>query len=348
MSKKLKVEAIGTGGAFDTELINSSFYITMNNDSGVLVDCGYNVFPHLKEHRHDILENLDSVVITHLDDDHVGSLKSLLYYRYFILGKTTCLRYPPGLELDMAVFLPKNEEMVDGVYVKADIYEYLPLREFKDFGGKASIESFAFAIEGIHHVKSYGYVFGTVDGAMVAISGDTKANPIFEHTVNKISNVFNIQEEYILHDYSFFNDPLKNPHACESDLSDKYSIEFIGKLNFYHNNRNGLMGTIFEYGRDLQRYLDIGLKVEYLDYNHTERSYNDILNYLNNNKLSYTVFIATDPLTRMPILNNDTLATTEIVVNNEEGEEDVFYKMCDDFNVVGKVDGLDKLIIYVE
>jgi len=354
MSKDLKVEVIGSGGAFDTELINSSFYVTCDG-IGILFDCGYNVFPYLKEHRPEILEEMHFVVITHLGDDHVGSLKSLLYYRYFVLGKTTIVRYAKGFSAEVASFLPKNEKVINGGYGPAPIYSMNQIVEFKALGDTKP-DNFLVAIEGIHHVKSFGFAVGSTNGAMVVISGDTKANKAFETTVEQIEKHFNIQESYILHDFSYLNQPGIDPHASitdieaaiEADIEATYSPAFIDRLNYYHNNRNSLMGTVYEYGQDRQRDLDIGLKVEYMDYNHTGKGYEDIIRYLDINELTYWVFTATDAKTRLPLIRNGNLPVTEIVISNEEGEEDVFYKMCNDFNVAGKVDGLDRLIIYIE
>jgi len=346
MSKDLKVEVIGSGGAFDTELINSSFYVTCAG-VGMLFDCGYNVFPYLKEHRPEILKEMHFVVITHLDDDHVGSLKSLLYYRYFVLGKTTIVRYAKDIGAELTLFLPKNEEMINGKYVNAPIYNMVRIAEFKTLE-HTELDNFLVAIEGVHHIKSFGFAIGSTNGAMVVISGDTKANKAFEITVEHIEKHFNIQESYILHDFSYFDQPENNPHASITDIEATYTPAFIDRLNYYHNNRNSLMGTVYEYGQDRQRDLDIGLKVEYMDYNHTGKGYEAIIRYLDINEITYTVFTATDAKTRLPLIRNGNLPVTEIVISNEEGEEDVFYKMCNDFNVAGKVDGLDKLIIYIE
>jgi len=79
---------IGDGGAFDTEKTNSSFLINEN----VLFDCGYNVFAKLREYEKNddmFIRRINHIVISHIDDDHMGSLKSLLYYRYFIHGLST-------------------------------------------------------------------------------------------------------------------------------------------------------------------------------------------------------------------------------------------------------------------
>lgn len=246
----LKVEVIGSGGAFDTELVNSSFYVTCSGTK-ILIDCGYNVFSRLKEHRHDVLDNMDFVIITHMDDDHIGSLKSLLYYRYFILGKTTEVRYADGIESAMFLFLPKNEEMVGNKYVKANIYSMCNISEFKTLG-HIQLDNFVVAIKGVHHVDSYGFAIGTTNGSMVVISGDTKANKEFEITVGAITKRFNIKEQYVLHDFSYFDDPSRNPHACKTDINEVYSKEFIKTLNYYHNNKNSLMGTIYnEYTKKL-------------------------------------------------------------------------------------------------
>ena len=70
---------IGTGSAFNTELLNTSAYIK-NNDTLLLIDCGETVFSQIK--KLNLLEGVKNVyiAITHLHSDHVGSLATLIEY----------------------------------------------------------------------------------------------------------------------------------------------------------------------------------------------------------------------------------------------------------------------------
>ena len=89
----IKVRVLGSGGAFNTEMTNSSFLIEID-DEVILFDCGYNVFTKLREleaTEPDIIQSIDKVIISHMDDDHMGSVKSLIYYRFYVLGLQTTL-----------------------------------------------------------------------------------------------------------------------------------------------------------------------------------------------------------------------------------------------------------------
>jgi hypothetical protein len=88
----MKIQFLGTGGAFDINYGNSSAILTRNNEN-ILIDCGFTVFPILVQAG--LVNQINKVVITHLHDDHVGGLSSLILYYYFKLnlGKLTIL-YP--------------------------------------------------------------------------------------------------------------------------------------------------------------------------------------------------------------------------------------------------------------
>ena len=82
----MKIKQIGNGGAFNYKETNSSFLIE-NNRKYLLFDCGHSVYQKLREleEASEIsLKDLKAVYISHFDDDHIGSLKTLIYYQYFI------------------------------------------------------------------------------------------------------------------------------------------------------------------------------------------------------------------------------------------------------------------------
>lgn len=81
----MKIIVLGVGGAFSPEIGNSSILLQDDNGSGFLVDCGYTVFPTLKEWN--LLDCVDTIFITHKHGDHIGSLDTLLYYKRYVQNK---------------------------------------------------------------------------------------------------------------------------------------------------------------------------------------------------------------------------------------------------------------------
>ena len=65
---------------------NTSAYFTIN-DKFVLIDCGMTVFNKVIDLIKDYKE-LD-IIITHLHNDHAGSLSQLIQHNYFVLGNKT-------------------------------------------------------------------------------------------------------------------------------------------------------------------------------------------------------------------------------------------------------------------
>lgn len=80
----MQIQVLGVGGAFSPELGNSSIII-WDKKGGILVDCGYGVYPILK--RKNLLSRVNRIFITHLHGDHSGSLDTFLYHKRFILGQ---------------------------------------------------------------------------------------------------------------------------------------------------------------------------------------------------------------------------------------------------------------------
>lgn len=92
--KHMKVMQIGSGSGFNFDAISSSFLIQADTYY-ILVDCGFNVLNKLqtigKEDTVDYIKNISTVCITHLHEDHISNLMSLIYYRYFMYGLQTCI-----------------------------------------------------------------------------------------------------------------------------------------------------------------------------------------------------------------------------------------------------------------
>lgn len=73
----MKIKIIGADSAFDG--LNTSFFFRDDLNRGVLVDCGFTVYPELN--RLGMLNDIDVVLISHLHADHTGSICTLAVKR---------------------------------------------------------------------------------------------------------------------------------------------------------------------------------------------------------------------------------------------------------------------------
>ena len=67
--------------------INNNSAYTIINNNFILIDCGYTVFNILKEKLNFSKFDTINVIITHLHNDHAGSLSQLILYLWFVYGK---------------------------------------------------------------------------------------------------------------------------------------------------------------------------------------------------------------------------------------------------------------------
>lgn len=165
---------IGTGSAFNTELGNNSAYYKAGS-SLLLFDCGCDVFSRLKEKDENGVSILDgvleiSVLITHLKQDHMGSLGTLIEYSYHILGIRIKVIYPNAVELSDSMFR---------VGVRPDLYTFVHCRA-NDHSGLV-INHMAIIVQPVKTneyagVVSYGYIV-FIDGTQIYYSGDSRIIP---------------------------------------------------------------------------------------------------------------------------------------------------------------------------
>lgn len=241
------VTVIGDGGAFDTHKVNSSFLI---NDE-ILYDCGYNVFSELRRLENydgDFIRRLKTVVISHMDDDHMGSLKSLLFYRYFAFGQGT---HVVGNKDVGAYLAGMNKEIKSSIEMPAKIVTYIP----SDYNAKHHFhERYNLSIrfvDGVHHIQTFGIIVDD-EKSMVAISGDTKANCAFEDAIDTVKRNMKIDDDNMLvfHDYSYWDAPSRQVHACKSDCDIEYSENFRKKAILYHNAKCDIAGITYVFKQD--------------------------------------------------------------------------------------------------
>lgn len=68
---------------------NSAYYIEKNELT--IIDCGFSVFEKIKEKLNLEQYNSINIIITHLHNDHSGSLSQLILYLWFVLGKKSTI-----------------------------------------------------------------------------------------------------------------------------------------------------------------------------------------------------------------------------------------------------------------
>jgi len=155
----MEIKFIGTGGAFESEYGNSSAMVTCNGKS-FLIDCGFTVFDTLK--KFDLFSTIDYILITHLHNDHTGSLvNTLLYYSLHIRkGEKMKIIYPTNkfrkqLSRSLAFALMNTDDFV----------EWIPIKEVNEV---SFINTFGLHVE---DYQTYGFIFREGHDALV-YSGD--------------------------------------------------------------------------------------------------------------------------------------------------------------------------------
>ena len=82
--KETSLEFIGNDSGFGDK--NNSAYFEQNNEL-FIIDCGYTVFNEIKNRFDFSVYNNINVIITHLHNDHAGSLSQFILYMWFVYKK---------------------------------------------------------------------------------------------------------------------------------------------------------------------------------------------------------------------------------------------------------------------
>ena len=199
----MEIKFLGTGGAFDYEKGTSAALIDVAGKT-ILIDAGFSTI--LKMAEKDLFEKIDYILITHLHNDHVGSLPTLLAH------------YKHKLGVDMPPIIVPNEKF------KAELQQLINIPTGVDWGTYVSITEFpeiGFIDTTGQHVPgmtSYAYYF-IEDDSLIYYSGDianadTAKDFLADRTESKIT---------VFHETAFFK---------KSDVHTPY-IEIQEKLDDY-------------------------------------------------------------------------------------------------------------------
>ena len=203
----MEIKFVGTGGAFEHTLTNSSAIVRLS-EVNFLIDCGHSVFPKLATLG--LLESIDGVLITHLHDDHVGSLSTLILYHQIILDKGR-LKVYTGSERGREELRQFLSHSLGDVSKRAD------LRLATEITGVTPIDTFGRHVPGM---QTFGYCF--TDGkASIAYSGDNGDADFF---LSEISNLA-LPQLRVFHEMCYFEGLRAHPHfSALVPWQDRFSI----------------------------------------------------------------------------------------------------------------------------
>lgn len=236
----MQIKQLGNGGGLDILSTNSSFLINLYNDEYLLFDCGWNIMEKLlkvQEEDEDFhISKIKYVFISHDDDDHIGNLQTLIYYNYFInnvtmkiISKNTKVKH---------IISDINYIKQGGNIIDKDIVQLEAHSLFLHRGNIHYNISHVPAFHGNRECTGMLIKSDTVSSKAfntIYISGDTTANYSIEEFLTEETDLFT-DTTIVFHDFSNWNAPSKNVHACEGDFTVEYSKEFQEKCIKYHNN----------------------------------------------------------------------------------------------------------------
>ena len=228
---------LGNGSALNPDMTNSSFLVKGNNKY-ILVDCGYNVFSELFKNK-DILNNITHICITHMDDDHIGSLRALMYYLFFKQGVVPTIICDKSIEFQLKTYLLDHSGTVKNyAKVPTKLFELISLDTNFDFFFRfetqnISINTFASK----HYQNGSGFtIVDTYNHSAISITGDTIACKSVLDEYNKCKHHIRFAKYKMYHDYSAWDEPDMNVHACASNIANMYPKDMIDDICFYHND----------------------------------------------------------------------------------------------------------------
>jgi ribonuclease BN (tRNA processing enzyme) len=211
LSCDMEIRFLGTGGAFDPEFGNSSALV-MCNGKTFLIDCGFTVYPVLK--KYNLFSRIDYVLLTHLHNDHTGSLVNTVLHFNLISH--------PGQKLKIVFptkkFRKQTKRLMDIALMNTDNFvDWIPMEEMKEV---SVIDTHS---RHVNEYQTWGYIFREGEEAVV-YSGDIEDGDfIFKKMMKK-----KIDRATVFHELVFSEVP---GHTHYTTLS-KHLSEF--RIYGYH------------------------------------------------------------------------------------------------------------------
>ena len=229
----MEIRFLGTGGAFDPEYGNSSALVQCNGKT-FLIDCGFTVYPLLKQFN--LFNRIDYVLLTHLHNDHTGSLVNTVLHHKLVSnpGKKMKIVYPTKK------FRKQVQRMMDIALQNSDEYvEWISIEKFKEL---TVIDTHS---RHVNEYQTWGFIF--YEGNQVIVySGDIGSGDFIFKQLKKRK----IDTAMVFHEMSFKEIP---GHTLYSKL-----IPHLNgyKIYGYHcNPRNNKADNTIPLVADLPEFL---------------------------------------------------------------------------------------------
>jgi phosphoribosyl 1,2-cyclic phosphodiesterase len=142
----MQIKFLGTGGAFDIDYLNSAALLEFRGKN-LLIDCGFTVYTTLVQKN--LISKVDYIVLTHLHNDHCGSLANLLLHKSIIeKSEKPVILYPTEQ------FRNQVESFLEAQIKTVSKYvDFMPLDELE---GIKYVDTFGYHSEGY---QTFSYIF---------------------------------------------------------------------------------------------------------------------------------------------------------------------------------------------
>ena len=179
---KLKLNFLGIGSGFNVALGNTSAFFKDKYENFYLIDCGFDVFPKLINYK--LLDGVNNITVflTHLHDDHSGSLATLMFYSYYVLHKKITIIFPTYDIMRLISLQGKLRQVNFNIYKENTIYE-----------DKKKILEYQFIptrhVDGMHCFSLRIKNMMDKDTDVIYYSGDSRI--LFKDAINTLELQFN-------------------------------------------------------------------------------------------------------------------------------------------------------------
>lgn len=218
----MKIKFLGIGGAFVPHLGSSAAVVETGKGTFTLIDAGCSTYADLcRTQRIDLITH---VLVTHLHDDHVGSLGSIINHRFHVSHSPVVLLYPEWLEGPILTLLQLQR-------TNHPVQNYLHLVCLTSRTGSIG----ATRIEAVNtssmhqlNMPSAAYIFRS-EGQTIAYSGDLgDANVLFAALGEEPKS-----STQVFHDASF-EEKSRGSHVVYTDLYPQLDAGW--DIYAYHND----------------------------------------------------------------------------------------------------------------
>lgn len=229
----VSIEFLGVGGAFDHKEGNASCLLKTKDGSLFLVDCGHTAYSSLKEKG--LVGEVDRVFITHCHEDHISSLSTFIYDRFFIHNKKTVIECTPEVCESIKQYLKITGHLPEMYDINCDNHVFIE-QEFCEISiTKLDTSDYHWPYEGFPNSGLLFHVSTGDDYFVIIYSGDINT-PIME-LMDQESYPFVYEDKskvFVFHDMTV-HDYENNPH-CNFSKLEPFVREF-NIITYHHNSK---------------------------------------------------------------------------------------------------------------